>query len=99
MGFVKRKANTKAKICPDGLQELKSNFLSDIAAVVQLEEVPPSLVINWDHTGLKYVPLSLWTMAKEGSKKVPIAGLEDDHCCLWGYNGRTFSSTATNTPR
>ena len=77
MGFVKRKANTKAKICPDGLQELKSNFLSDIAAVVELEEVPPSLVINWDHTGLKYVPVSSWTMAKEGSKKVPIAGLED----------------------
>ena len=36
MGFVKRKANTKAKICPDDMQELKSNFLSDIAAVVQL---------------------------------------------------------------
>ena len=51
--------------------------MSDIAAVVKLEEVPPSLVINWDHTGLKYVPVSSWTMAKEGSKKVPIAGLED----------------------
>ena len=77
MGFVKRKANTKVKICPDGLLELKSNFLSDIPAIVQLEEVPPSSVVNWDHTGLKYVPVSCWTMAKEGSKKVPIAGLED----------------------
>ena len=77
MGLVKRKANTKAKVCPAGLQELKSNFLSDITAIVQLEEVPLSLVINWDHTGLKYVPVSSWTMAKEGSKKVPIAGLDD----------------------
>ena len=59
---MKRKANTKAKICPDDLQELKSNFLSDIAAIVQLEEVPPSLVNNWDHTALKYMPVSSWTM-------------------------------------
>ena len=95
---MKRKANTKAKICPDGLQLLKSNFLSDIAAVVQLEEVPPSLVINWDHTGLKYVPVSSWTMAKEGSKKVPIAGLEDKRQ-ITAVFGRTFSSTATNIPR
>ena len=36
MGFVKQKANTKAKECPAELQELKSNF-SDITTIVQLE--------------------------------------------------------------
>ena len=50
------------------LQELKSNFLSGIADIVQLEEVPPSLVINLDHTALKYVLVSSWIMAKEGSQ-------------------------------
>ena len=39
--------------------------------------MPPCLVINWNPTGLEYVPVSFWTVAKEGSKKVPIAGIED----------------------
>ena len=37
----------------------------------------PSLIINWDQTGLHIVPVSQWTMAKEGSKRVEIAGSED----------------------
>ena len=77
MGFVKRKANSKARVNVDGFMELKTNYLADIRAIINLEEVPPCLVINWDHTGLKYVPVSSWTMAKEGSKKVPIAGVDD----------------------
>ena len=35
------------------------------------------LIINFDQTELKYVPVSDWTMEKEGSKKVPITGLRD----------------------
>ena len=35
------------------------------------------LIINFDQTGLKYVPVSDWTIEKEGSKKVPITGLRD----------------------
>ena len=77
MNFVKRKVNTKAKITVDNYAELKCNFLSDIQAVVDMEEVPPCLIINWDHTALKYVPVGSWTMAEEGSKKVPLAGVDD----------------------
>ena len=39
MNFVKRKANTKAKITVE-------NFAEDIQAVTEMEEVPPCLVIN-----------------------------------------------------
>ena len=70
MGFVKGKANTKAKVTMENLAELKANILADIKAIIQMEEVPASLVINWDHTAIKYVPVGCWTMAKEGSKKV-----------------------------
>ena len=77
MNFVKRKANTKAKITVDNFAELKCYFLSDIQAVVDMEEVPPCLIINWDHTALKYVPVGSWTMARQGSKKVPLAGVDD----------------------
>ena len=39
--------------------------------------VPPDLIINWDQTGSKLVPVSSWTMAKEGSKQVLVVGKED----------------------
>lgn len=40
-------------------------------------DIPPELIYNWDHTGINYVPVSNWTMEIEGSKKVPIVGLDD----------------------
>ena len=42
-----------------------------------MEKIPPALIVNWDHTGLKYVPVSSWMMAKEGSKRVKISGIDD----------------------
>ena len=54
-----------------------------------MEEVPPCLVINWDHTALKYVPVGSWTMAKEGAKKVPLAGV-DDKCQITAVFGATM---------
>ncbi len=39
-----------------------------------MEDIPEDLIINWDHTGL---PVSNWTMAEEGSKRVEIVGLDD----------------------
>ena len=77
MGFVKRKATTKAKNTEENIDAVKSDFLFEIKVIVALEEIPPELIINFDQTGLKYVPVSVWTMDKEGSKKVPIIGLGD----------------------
>ena len=45
--------------------------------VVDLEEIPPDLIMNYDQTGIKYVPTSSWTLEKEGSKKVEIVGKDD----------------------
>ena len=45
-------------------------FLSDVKSVIEMDEIPPTMVINWDHTAINYVPVSSWTMEKEGSKKV-----------------------------
>ena len=47
-------------------------------SIIEIEEIPKKLVINnWDHTRIHYVPKSNWTMAKEGSKHIEIAGAED----------------------
>ena len=35
------------------------------------------LVINWDQTGLNFVPYAEWTMDVKGSRRVEVAGLKD----------------------
>ena len=44
----------------------------DIRGVVDMEEIPQDLILKWDQTAVHYVPVSNWTMAMEGSKKVSI---------------------------
>ena len=39
MGFVKRKANSKARANVDDFVEVKTNYLADIRAIISLEEV------------------------------------------------------------
>ena len=68
MGFVKRRASTKAKVSVTEFKQFKVQFIFDIRAIIEMEEIPEDLVINWDQTGINYVPVSSWTMAKEGSK-------------------------------
>ncbi len=62
MGFVKRRASTKAKVTIEDFQKIKEQFLLDIKVIVQMENIPSDLVINWDQTGMHYVPVSSWTM-------------------------------------
>ena len=80
IGLVKRKANKKVKISAN---EMKEHFLCSISAIVLMEEISDALILNWDHTVLKYVPVSCWTMAEQGAKKVSIADI-DDKCQITG---------------
>ena len=41
------------------------------------KEISDELIINWDQTGIKYVPFSEWTMAQYKSKRVEVAGVDD----------------------
>ena len=77
MGFVKRRASTKAKVTIEDFQERKEQFLFNIKAIVTIEDIPLDLIINWDQTGMHYIPVSSWTIAKEGSKRVEICGTDD----------------------
>ena len=77
MDFVKRKAISKAKVTVENSAVLKEEFLLDIRGLFEMEEIPQNLILNWDQTAVNYVPVSNWTMAKEGSKKVLIAGIDD----------------------
>lgn len=78
MDLVKRKGTTSKKVLRvDNFDSEKSKFLTKIQTRVTEYGIPPSLIINWDQTGLHVVPVSQWTMAEEGSKRVEIAGSED----------------------
>ena len=77
MGLVKRKGNTKAKVDVEQFDEMKRLFHQDIRIAVVMDEVPPELIINWDQTGLSYVPVSQWTMEEEGAKRVEIDGKDN----------------------
>ena len=55
---------------------MKTQFLFDIETFTSFEEIPKSLVFNWDQTAIKYVPVLDWTMDKKGTKKVR---LDDKH--------------------
>ena len=77
MGFVKRKCSTSGKISVTRFDELKEIFLADVAAAVLINDIPESLIINWDQTGLSIVPTGGWTMEKEGARTVSIAHSDD----------------------
>ena len=59
------------------IQVRKEQFLFDVKVIIETEDIPSDLVINWDQTGIHYVPVSNYTMEKEGSKRIELAGIED----------------------
>ena len=68
MGYMKRKACSKAKVDVAQFEQLKDDFFLKIKTITTMDEIPPELVINFDQTALNYVPISHWTMEKEGKK-------------------------------
>ncbi len=79
MGYVKRKATTKSTPGRSGeeFEQLKARYLKEIGGMVKLRDIPDSLVINLDQTGIKLVPTGDWTMAAQGSRRVEVVGLGD----------------------
>ena len=77
MGYVKRKATSKAKVTVENFDELKESYLLEIKHVVEMDEIPLDLIVNFDQTGLNFVPVSEWTMEAEGTKRVEVAGKDD----------------------
>ena len=70
MGCVKRRVSTSAKVTPQDFDERKEQFLYDANVLVNYEEIPDSLVVNWDHTGITYIPTSSRIMEKEGKSEL-----------------------------
>ena len=67
----------KRGIPPHVFRDVKTEFLRSVIDVVNMEEIPLQLILNWDRTGLHLVPASNWTIANKGSKRVEMKGIED----------------------
>ena len=77
MNFVKRRGSSTAKMAVANFEAVKEQFLIDINAVIEMEDIPQQLVFNWDLTSISIVPGSTWTMDVKGSKRVEIVGMGD----------------------
>ena len=79
VGYVKRKGTKAARKLPPDFDAIKAAFLDHVqeAATVESSLVPPQLIVNLDQTGAKFVPVSEWTLAPQGSKQVAIIAKDD----------------------
>ena len=74
----------------ENFKAVKEQYILDFSAVVEMEDIPPELVFNWDQMGISIVPGSSWTMEVKGSKRVEIAGMNDKR-----QNTAVFCGTLT----
>jgi len=74
---AEKKGGTAAKVTAEIFDRLKEQFLTDIETTSKFASDFKDLVINWDQTVVKYVPVLNWTQEVKGTKWVPIAGIDD----------------------
>ena len=80
MNFVRRKVTTaKSNLTIQNISEIKKYTLEEVKATVTMEEIPAELILNWDKTGSKIVPVSPWTTEMLGSERVDVVGVDDKH--------------------
>ena len=77
MKFAQHKATTvKSKHTVAVFEQVKRGFL-EVVATVTMEEILADLILNWDQTGIKFVPCSSWTMEQRGARQVELTGVSD----------------------
>ncbi len=48
-----------------------------ISSTAAENNIAADLIVNWDQSGVRMVPINDWTMTTRGSKQVFVAGLGD----------------------
>ena len=78
MKLSRRTTTTSRPVVTRALwQEIHTQYLHDIASIVQAHNIPDELILNLDQTPSKFVSASKLTMAGEGEKHIPIFGGSD----------------------
>lgn len=66
MGLTKRHATKGVKSLPTDFESIKRSYIDRIDTIVKEDKIPDSLIINWDQTGVSFVPSGKWTMEEKG---------------------------------
>ena len=75
MGFVKRTFTTsKPEIPEKAKMEAKLLYQHQIVSYVEEYSIPPSLILNFDQTPLKFAPVTNRTLSAKGSKHAAVTG-------------------------
>ena len=77
MNFVERKSSKAGKLLPVEFKLQKEHFLNDICAEVIMNDIPEDLIFNWNQTSIHLVPVSEWTMEKQGTKNIIVTGVDN----------------------
>ena len=78
MDFLRRQKTTdKVRISDGARKEIEYQFYHQITSLIERHNIPDELVINFDQTPCKMVPVGRLTMAKRNSERVVIAGSVD----------------------
>ena len=78
MNYTRRKGTTSKVALPDGIRkENELLFHHQIVEKVERYDIPDSLILNFDQTPSKYVPVASITLATRNSKQVCIKGSDD----------------------
>ena len=56
MNFVKQRGSSTARLTVASFEAVKEQFIMDVNAVVEMEDILPQLVFNWDQTSISIVP-------------------------------------------
>ena len=78
MNMSRRTTTTSRPVITRSLwEEIRTQFLHNIATIVVAENIPDELILNLDQTPSKYVAASKITMHEKGAKHVTTAGGND----------------------
>ena len=78
INYTRRKETTSKVALPDGIRkEIELLFHHRIVEKVERYDIPDSLILNFDQTPSKYVPVASTTLATRNSKQVCIKGSDD----------------------
>ena len=59
------------------VEQFQETFLLEIKNTVVMDDIPEGLIINFDQTGLNYVPMTSWTMEEIGARRVEVMAKHD----------------------
>jgi len=83
MNFTKRRVTTKSNSSQDEFEEIEVSFLSEVVETVDMNDISPKLIFDWDQNGINLILAALWTNGQTRKEKNCNSRLPrqmTDHC-------------------